>query len=516
MILIDFELIHGTNLNYVVIISLVSALYGICLITYRLLFSPLAKFPGPKLAAVSRWYEMYFDVICGGIFLWEIDRMHEKYGPIVRISPYELHIKDPSYYNTLYAGPTKRRNKYKWFLSTGVPRSVFATVDYDHHRLRRGMLSPYLSKQAIRTLEPVIQQKVKSLCRHMQEALKTDEPLELHRCFISLAVDIVSHHAFGKSNCYDLLQEKKLDDRWKDGVTGVFAKFLLTRHFPWLIHAFRVLPLWASTIVVRSCPDIYFIEKEIKSRMKQVYVMNKHELKEPCIFAEVMHDEKLPASERNLGRLTDDALFLIVAGTDAPSQALAITMFHILNNSEVYEKLREELMRALPNPRVDPPLAMLETLPYLTAVIKEGLRISALVTSRLPRISPDGILEYVNWKIPAGTPVSMSIYLTLKDPSAFPEPLVFSPERWMEQGSTGLNLEKYLVPFSKGSQGCLGPNMAYAWCYIGLATIFRRFELSLFETTEENVTIVRDCFNGQTKPGNNKIKVKVQRDFTSA
>ena len=55
-------------------------LYGIGLAIYRLWLSPLSKFPGPKLAALTLWYEFYFDVIKRGKFAWEIKRMHEVYG----------------------------------------------------------------------------------------------------------------------------------------------------------------------------------------------------------------------------------------------------------------------------------------------------------------------------------------------------------------------------------------------------------------------------------------------------
>ena len=51
----------------------------------------------------------------------------------------------------------------------------------------------------------------------------------------------------------------------------------------------------------------------------------------------------------------------------------------------------------------------------------------------------------------------MSIYLTLRDPSVFPEPLLFSPGRWMQQGPKRSQMDECYVPFSKGSQGCLGP-----------------------------------------------------------
>lgn len=47
---------------------------------YRIYLSPLAKFPGPKLAALTLWYEFYYDVIKRGKFTWEIQRMHQKYG----------------------------------------------------------------------------------------------------------------------------------------------------------------------------------------------------------------------------------------------------------------------------------------------------------------------------------------------------------------------------------------------------------------------------------------------------
>jgi len=45
-----------------------------------LFFSPIARFPGPKLAAVTSWYELYYDVVKKGKYPFEIAKMHDKYG----------------------------------------------------------------------------------------------------------------------------------------------------------------------------------------------------------------------------------------------------------------------------------------------------------------------------------------------------------------------------------------------------------------------------------------------------
>jgi hypothetical protein len=70
------------NLFANVIISLIVAiilfiLYGVI---WRLYLSPIAKFPGPRLAAVTFWYEFYYDVVRGGQYVYELERMHHKYG----------------------------------------------------------------------------------------------------------------------------------------------------------------------------------------------------------------------------------------------------------------------------------------------------------------------------------------------------------------------------------------------------------------------------------------------------
>ena len=56
------------------------AVYLASLIFYRLLLHPLSRFPGPKLAAISRWYEAYYDVIQEGQYTFKISEMHKKYG----------------------------------------------------------------------------------------------------------------------------------------------------------------------------------------------------------------------------------------------------------------------------------------------------------------------------------------------------------------------------------------------------------------------------------------------------
>jgi hypothetical protein len=56
------------------------ALYLAGLAVYRLYLSPIAKFPGPKLAALSRWYEFYYDVVLRGQFSNHITELHKIYG----------------------------------------------------------------------------------------------------------------------------------------------------------------------------------------------------------------------------------------------------------------------------------------------------------------------------------------------------------------------------------------------------------------------------------------------------
>ena len=47
---------------------------------YRIYFHPLSRFPGPRLAAITHGYEFYYDVIRHGMYIWEIEKMHQKYG----------------------------------------------------------------------------------------------------------------------------------------------------------------------------------------------------------------------------------------------------------------------------------------------------------------------------------------------------------------------------------------------------------------------------------------------------
>ncbi|OGE49760.1 hypothetical protein PENARI_c020G06576 [Penicillium arizonense] len=69
--------------------------YNLVMIIYRLHFHSLSRFPGPRLAAATGLYEIYFSAWGPGFFENEIDQMHQRYGPVVRITPDEVHVQEP-------------------------------------------------------------------------------------------------------------------------------------------------------------------------------------------------------------------------------------------------------------------------------------------------------------------------------------------------------------------------------------------------------------------------------------
>lgn len=198
----------------------------------------------------------------------------------------------------------------------------------------------------------------------------------------------------------------------------------------------------------------------------------------------------------------------MAAGSITVTHMLKLTVFYILDNPDISQQFKRELQSAIPDASRPAPLVQLQQLPYLTAIINEGLRMSYGVSHRLQRVKPDGSLTFHQWAIPAGTPVGMTSIFLHENPTIFPNPREFRPERWINQ--EGARLEKYLVPFSRGTRACIGMNLAYAEMYLSLATLFRRFDFELFETSKADVEIVHDFFNPSVKLDSKGIRVMVK------
>jgi cytochrome P450 len=134
------------------------------------------------------------------------------------------------------------------------------------------------------------------------------------------------------------------------------------------------------------------------------------------------------------------------------SWALTVGAYHLSANPTALRALRAELDAAGIRCAADCDWNSLRTLPYLKGVVHESIRLAGGVTTRSPRLSPDAELRYGDWVIPKNTPVSMTGYAVLMNESIFPQPRVFRPERWIEDPG----LERFFVPFAKGSRQCLG------------------------------------------------------------
>ncbi|KAL6366279.1 hypothetical protein LRP88_00027 [Fusarium phalaenopsidis] len=480
--------------------------YLVCKVIYNLFFHPLSKFPGPKIAAIGTYYEFYHDVIRDGTYLWRIEEMHRKYGPVVRINADELHIHDPDFYSKIYAG-SKRVNKYGPAVAAfTVPRATLATIDHDVHRLRRSILNPYFSKRAVTMLEPLINDKVDRLCRRLEEWIGQGTAVDLDAAMAALTADIVSIYFYGKD--FDYLGGKDFKFVVRDAILGLIGFYHFSRFVPAVANFINSLPIPVVRMIQPGAAALLESQQEIKAEIQQS-LNEKDNVKSKSVIVGALGDPDIPAEEKTLDRLVDEGVTVIFAGTETTARSISVAMFHLLRNKSLLQKLRDELSTVDKGPDGQWAYNQLETLPYLTGCVQEGLRLAHGPVVRLPRVSPNEALQYGDWLIPAGTPVSESTLLVHLDPSIFPSPNTFNPDRWVRAAREGVHLSKYICSFTKGTRQCLGINLAYAELYIAIAKVATSFEMELYNTSLEDVQVHHIRLTGYPKRGTGEIKATV-------
>lgn len=139
----------------------------------------------------------------------------------------------------------------------------------------------------------------------------------------------------------------------------------------------------------------------------------------------------------------------LAAGIDTTGDGLCFLMHQLSTpgSQEIQARLHKELFE---NPDVP-----FDQLPYLDAVVKEGLRCFPPIPMSFPRYVPTGGKTLDGYFIPEHTIVSCQPYTLHKDEKVFSEPLVFKPERWLNaEGEVERN--RMFFAFSQGSRGCIG------------------------------------------------------------
>lgn len=173
------------------------------------------------------------------------------------------------------------------------------------------------------------------------------------------------------------------------------------------------------------------------------------------IVHEIVHS-KLPPAEKALPRVLNEVQTIVGAGLETVSSVMRLMLYHVFSNPEILQRVRAELAAvSTASPSGDAMvLRELEQQPYMTSVIREALRLSPAIGTRMARIAPDRDLIYKDWCIPAGTPVGMTTILMHTDETLYPKPLEFNPDRW-DIGSRE-KLNKTYAPFSRGTRICVG------------------------------------------------------------
>ncbi|KXJ88374.1 cytochrome P450 [Microdochium bolleyi] len=456
---------------------------------------PLSHIPGPRLAAMSFFYEFWYDVVLGGKFTGQIAMMHKVYGPVVRINPQELHVSDGQLLDDIYSHGNRIRDKSVHMSNNagGALRfSGFGTVHHELHRVRRAAVSRYFSRSNMLRLEPSIAAYIEPLCAKM---LRIREPYDVQQAYACITGDIITQYAFGESPGF--VEQEGWLPNYMEQTKAMISTVHLFRFFPPLRWLMTLAP-YMRNLLVKGKLKLLMTEmlvnapQRVRNAKADIAAGND---KSDTVLCSILKSD-LPESDKAPERLSGESFALLLGGIETTAKTLSIITYHLLSKPHILDTLRT----ALKDHRIDPEKlswTALEKVPYLEAVILEGLRLGYAVAIRQLRVARTEVLVYkskdgkMELSIPKGTPIGTSTTIIHRDEDVFPDPDTYNPQRWTQADPAHRKeMDKYFMAFSKGSRQCVG--MSLAWCELYLITAAMALKvlphLRLYKTDQDDIT----------------------------
>lgn len=349
-------------------------------------FHPLAKFQGPVVWVAFRW--RYCWSLWRGTLVRDIHGIHRAYGNFIRVAPNEISVARTDGWTDIHCRrpghPRFFKNPIWWEDFPGrVPSIVSTTSPQDHQRFRSA-LSTCFTPSAVLAQETTVVFHVNKMVERLRQRCSPDNGSTCIVNFVEwskfIVFDIVGDLGFAES--FECLDNSALHP-WVAELytyTKVGSLVAALRHYTTLFHfIWRCIPArhlksaqdnfnWGVEKTLRRLSS----ESQREDFIGQIQRCGDHEDLALTI----------PELESNMN-------LLIQAGSDTCSIVLSGTMNYLLNASHAHKKLVHEIRSSFRSP-TEMTVEKVQQLPYLKAVIEEGLRLCPPAPGGLNRVVPAG------------------------------------------------------------------------------------------------------------------------------
>lgn len=359
----------------------------------------------------------------------DLAELTKQYGPIYRVAPNYVVISDPAEVRRVWhiRGPWSRSAWYDMFRFDQSVETVFSEQDNAAHAAIRAKLQPGYSGKDVDNMHSVVDRRVADLVDLIERKYLSSgdafRPMDLAEKAQFLALDIISELAIG--NCFECLREDRDTYGHIAAVSGSVPLMTLMATVP------ASLALLRNPIVRSLLP---------KDKLEGIGRMNALAQKNA---AARFGPDKIVRRDM-LGSfvahgVTPDSAWLetfgqIGAGSDTTATAIRMILFYLISDAPSYHKLQAEIDEAVCAGRISAPVTDDEArrLPYLQAVIREGMRVWPPVTGLMPKIC-DTEQTVCGVRVPPGTNVCWEAVSVMHNRDVFGDDATcFRPERWLE------------------------------------------------------------------------------------
>ncbi|KAF2439312.1 cytochrome P450 [Karstenula rhodostoma CBS 690.94] len=440
--------------------------------------SPLAHVPGP-------WHTRFTNLslriaTISGRRIHHVDSLHQKYGPIIRLSPTQLDVSELSSFSQIHRIGS-HFHKSPWYEGThrGRKPGVFAMQDPSQHAQRRRLFARAFSYTSISThWETVIREKVSLAVHRIREAsieggrdqslvvndssnVKPRNGADILKWWTLMATDVIAHLAFGES--FQML-ELGQQTTYIDALQSANMSSVLRSEAPLVWHLANWIPFGKLHAITQAEKVVMeYGTKAIQNMRRQGGGMKN-------LFGQME-----AAAEKDDGGITDDEVKteagnLIIAGSDTTAVTLTYLVWAVLKQPALQKEVEVEVAGLSDALHLE---ELIKNMPLLNSVIEETLRLYGAAPGALPRSVPKEGAVFGGYQIPGGAEVSTQAYTIHRHSDVWNDPWSFNGYRFLDKSTMSSAQKTAMHPFGTGSRSCIGLHLAWIELRLGAAIFFR-------------------------------------------